>query len=82
MGINTFSSDDLTAALAHLTEHGYAVIEGVLSEDELWHYRNLVDNLFERERQEPFDPGDGPSLPRDDEIGDFSTRSNMGVKIT
>ena len=75
MGINTFSSDDLTAALAHLTEHGYAVIEGVLSEDELRHYRNLVDNLFERERQEPFDPGDGPSLPGDDEIERYLNES-------
>ena len=32
MGTHGISSDDLKSILTHLSEHGYAVIEGVLSE--------------------------------------------------
>ena len=68
MGTHGISSDDLKSVLTHLSEHGYAVIEGVLSEDEIRHYRGLVEELFERERQQPFEPEDGPALVGDDEI--------------
>ena len=49
MGTHGVSSGDLKSALTHLSEHGYAVIEGVLSEDEIQHYRSLAEELFERE---------------------------------
>ncbi|MCE2397125.1 hypothetical protein J4G02_21650, partial [Candidatus Poribacteria bacterium] len=68
MGTHGISSDNLKSALTHLSEHGYAVIEGVLSEGEIRHYRGLVEELFERERQHPFEPEDGPALPEDTEM--------------
>ena len=68
MGTHGISSDNLKSVLTHLSERGYAVIEGVLSEDEIRHYRGLVEELFERERQHPFEPKDGPGLPGDDEM--------------
>ena len=62
------ASGELESALTHLSEHGYAVIEGVLSGDEIQHYRSLAAVLFERERAHPFEPEDGPALPGDAEI--------------
>ena len=75
MGTHGVSSGGLKSALTHLSEHGYAVIEGVLSEDEIQHYRSLVEELFERERCEPFEPEDGPALPEDAEIEAYLTES-------
>ena len=68
MGTHGISSNDLKSVLTHLSERGYAVIEGVLSEDEIRHYRGLVEELFERERGQPFEPEDGPALPEDAEM--------------
>ena len=68
MGIRGTSSDELKAVLTQLSEHGYAVIEGVLDEGEIRHYRSLAEELFARERRQPFEPEDGPALPGDDEI--------------
>ena len=53
MGTHGISSADLKSALTQLSEHGYTVIEGVLSEDEIRHYRSLVEELFERETATP-----------------------------
>ena len=53
MGTHGISSNDLRSVLAHLSEHGYAVIEGVLSDGEVQHYRGLVEELFEREQATP-----------------------------
>ena len=46
MQTHGISRDDLKSVLTHLSERGYAVIEGVLSEDEVRHYRGLVEELF------------------------------------
>ena len=75
MGTYEVSSDDLKSALMHLSEHGYAILEGVLNEDEIQYYRSLAAELFERERREPFEPEDGPALPEDAEIEAFLTES-------
>ena len=52
-------------ALQHLGEHGFAVIESMLAEDELREIRQAVDEMMAREREAPFDPGDGPATPDD-----------------
>ena len=42
METHRVSNNDLESALTHLSQHGYAVIEGVLNEDEIRHYRALA----------------------------------------
>ncbi len=59
---------DLTAASELLNRQGYVILEGVLQPDMLRQLRSALDDLFQREREEPFDPGDGPSAPEDAEI--------------
>ena len=54
-----------------LNDEGYAVIEGVLSNAEVRRYLDVLEGLFEYEREHPFDPGDGPSLPGDDALEHF-----------
>ena len=68
MGTHRISTGQLESALTQLSQHGYAVIEGVLTKDEIQHYRGLAAELFERERREPFEPEDGPALPGDADI--------------
>jgi len=46
---------DLGAAIQHLSEQGYAVVEGVLNQDHLERLRQEVDQLFTSERNTPFD---------------------------
>jgi ectoine hydroxylase-related dioxygenase (phytanoyl-CoA dioxygenase family) len=59
---------DVTAASEQLNRQGYVILEGVLQPDMLRQLRSALDDLFQREREEPFDPGDGPSAPEDAEI--------------
>ena len=59
---------DLTAAGEQLNRQGYIILEGLLEPDLLRRLRTALDNLFEHEREAPFDPGDGPSAPEDAEI--------------
>ena len=64
----TLTESDLETVTASLHERGYAVIEGLLPSAEVQRYREIVDELFAREREQPFDPGDGPTQPGDDEL--------------
>ncbi len=71
MSTETMSKSDPEAILVHLNEHGYAIIEGVLSADEVLRYRTATDALMVQERETPFDPGDGPGLPGDEVLEDY-----------
>lgn len=62
---------DLDALKTKLEEDGYAVIENVLSPEELARYRGIVDDLMAKERENPFHPTDGIESPDDAEIADF-----------
>ena len=77
MGTHGISSNDLESAFTHLSEHGYVVIQGVLSEGEVQHYRSFVEEFFEQERQKPFEPEDGPALPEDSEIEEYLRESYL-----
>ncbi len=58
---------DLTTASEHLSQQGYVILEDLLEPDLLEQLRSALDELFERERAAPFDPGDGPGAPEDEE---------------
>ncbi len=51
-------------AHAKLLEHGYVVLEGLISADEVARLRASLEAPMARERAEPFDPGDGPAYMR------------------
>ena len=54
-------------AQAHILEHGYVVLDGLIGADEVARLRASLDVLMARERTEPFDPGDGPAYAGEDE---------------
>lgn len=56
---------DLTAASEHLSQQGYVILENLLEPDLLEQLRTALDELFAREREAPYDPGDGPGSPED-----------------
>ena len=66
---------DLDAATQYLLEHGYLVVEDLLGKDELAKLSDDVDALFAQEREEPFDPGDGPKAPDDDVLEEYMADS-------
>ncbi len=67
--------DDNRGVIEQLSERGYVVIENMLSEAELNQIRNVIEDLFAKERESPFDPGDGPALEGDAAIKDFLAES-------
>ncbi len=73
--MSEISADLLEKALDQLSARGYAVLENVLDGDEVAHYRALLDDLFARERQAPFEPEDGAAAPEDDEMERFLRQS-------
>ena len=62
-------------AAEHLNQHGYVVLEGVLTQAMVKCWREVLDVLFAQEQNRPFDPGDGPSRPEDNEIEEFLAES-------
>lgn len=64
----------LESAAAHLAEHGYAIVEGVLSRRQLEDLRNALDELWAQERAAPFEPDDGPASAEDAAIQAASER--------
>ena len=56
-----------TSAQADLLEHGYVVLEGLISADELTRLQACLEGLMARERAEPFEPGDGPAYAEEEE---------------
>ena len=63
--------DDNRGVIEQLSERGYVVIENMLSEAELKQIRNVVEDLFAKERESPYDPGDGPVMDGDAAIESF-----------
>ena len=68
---------DREGALRYLGEHGYVVVENMLPREELTEIRDAVAEIFASERRSPFDPGDGPSAPGDDELNTYMAESYM-----
>ena len=69
-------------ARADLLEHGYVVLEGLISADELTRLRVCLEGLMARERAEPFEPGDGPAYTGEDEQATrFAQRSWSRVSV-
>ena len=62
-------------ALEHLKEHGYVVFEGMLSEEVRERITSSFDDILAREREAPFDPGDGPGSPDDEAMREYLERS-------
>ena len=62
------ASRDLAALGAQLSKQGFVVLEGLLEPDLLAELRSVLADLFARERETPYDPGDGPARPQDAEI--------------
>ena len=62
-------------ALKHLRNHGYIVLEGLLSAEQFERLSANVDQLLASDREQPFDPGVGPALPEDQEMADYLKRS-------
>ena len=57
---------DVEGAVRHLSEYGYVLVENLLDQDELAEVRDGVADIFAREREAPFEPGDGPRTEDDD----------------
>ena len=51
------------------------VLEGLLEPDLLAELRSVLADLFARERETPYDPGDGPARPEDAEIRAYLAES-------
>ncbi len=62
-----------------LAREGYVVVEGLLSNDEVADAQQTIAGLLAREREQPFEPGDGPARPEDAEIEAYLAAS---YKIT
>ena len=62
------TTKDLESLKSQLAEEGYAVIENVLSADQLDEVRSFTQQLFDENLESPYDPGDGPAHPQDEEI--------------
>ena len=56
-----------TGAQVHLLEHGYVVLEGLISADEVARLRVCLEGLMARERAEPFEPAEAPAYAGEDE---------------
>ena len=61
--------------LEQLTDRGYAVMEGMLSRDDLEQVRSVVDRLFAEARKSPYDPGESPVSPEDAALEVFLAES-------
>ena len=59
------AASKIDAALAHLLEHGYAIIENVLSDAQLSTLRSQVDEVLPTERAAPIMGGNGASASAD-----------------
>ncbi len=62
-------------AAEHLNQHGYVVLEDVLTQAMVERWREVLDVLLTQEQDSPFDPGDGPSHPEDNEIEELLAES-------
>ena len=64
----TLGAHQVQQGLESLKQTGYVIFENVLRGDDLQHFMSEYDRIMAYERDHPFDPGDGPSLPDDDQM--------------
>ena len=69
--MSAIDSTDISAAAEQLQRDGYLVANGVLDRTEVDEWRQVLDDLFAHERSAPYEPGDGPTQPEDEEIETF-----------
>jgi len=79
MGNNSIDAKDVDigAALNHLLEYGYVVITNILCPKDIAEIRGSIGEIFAKEREEPFDPGDGKPGPHDEDIERYISESYM-----
>ena len=75
MNTSTEPNSTVTKAAEHLQQHGYVVLEGILTDDTIELYRQTLNDLFTEERTTPFEPGDGPVHAEDNEIEELLSTS-------
>ena len=68
---------DMEAALNHLLEYGYVVIRNMLCPEDIVEIRGSIGDIFARETEDPFDPGDGKPAPHDEDIERYISESYM-----
>lgn len=69
------SPPDIQRALEELSDQGYTVLEGVLSDAELEALRSQVDNVLTEERDAPPETGEAPPTSDDDAVQSFFAKS-------
>lgn len=57
---------DIGSIRDHLNTHGYAVVKNLVDRETVSDLKARVNRMLAYEREHPYDPGDGPSLPSDD----------------
>ena len=62
-------------AAEQLNQHGYVILERVLTQAMVERWHKILDELFAHEQNTPYEPGDGPSHPEDNEIEEFLSES-------
>ena len=65
----------VTTAAEHLSQHGYVILEQVLSPAMVLQLRQTLDELLKQERLTPYEPGDGSAQPGDDELAEYLSDS-------
>lgn len=65
----------VTTAADHLSQHGYVILEQVLSPAMVLQLRQTLDELLKQERLTPYEPGDGSAQPGDDELAEYLSDS-------
>ena len=71
MTIRTDAYIDVEKHIDELHEKGYTVVLGLLSDGEVNLLQKEMDAQIDRQLDDPWDPGDGPAHPDDDEISTF-----------
>ena len=66
---------DEQAAIAHLKEKGYVVIENLLNKDEIGKLSDAVNIIFKQEREKPFNPSDINDNEDDQSLREYLTKS-------
>ena len=66
---------DEQAAISHLKEQGYVVIENLLNKDDIAKLSDAVDVIFKRERENPFNPSDITDSEDDQSLREYLIKS-------
>ena len=75
MTARTDAAIDAERLTHELHENGYTIVEGLLSDSEVKQLQKEMDAQIDRQLNDPWDPGDGPSHPDDEQIEAFYRNS-------